>query len=420
VTEIVIATYNPDKAREIAAVMAKVPGRFSSLAERDDVAPVEETGSTFEENAVAKARGYAAALGLPCLADDSGLEVDALDGAPGVISARFAGTPCDDRANNGKLLDELRDVPESGRSARFVCVAALALPTGELHTARGECPGVILRELCGAGGFGYDPLFLPDGYEKTFGEMDAATKNRISHRAKAMEQMGDLICETAALASHKGCVRRVEVDFVSPEQQHIDEAARCINAGGVIAVRTDTLYGLMADATRAETVSAVAKLKGRPAGKPISVLAADTAMAERVAVMDERARDAAAKLWPGPVTLVLPAQPGLAPELLGLGNSVAVRVPAAELPRRVISAAGVPVTGTSANMAGQEGARTADEVAASFDASLFLVLDAGPVGETMPSTLLDIRMWPPVVLRKGAAIMQDIETALGCRLDRDS
>jgi len=417
VTEIVIATLNAGKAREITAVMSGLPVRFSSLADRRGVPQIEERGATFEENARAKARGYAAALRVWCLADDSGLEVDALDGAPGVRSARFAGEQGDDAANNRLLLERLAGVPAGGRTARFVCVAALASPDGRMCTTRGECHGVILHEARGSGGFGYDPLFLPDGYGQTFAEMDAETKNRISHRAVAMRLMRRQIeVLTPESTSCSGC-RRVEVDFSSPHPHHIGEAARCIRAGDVVAVRTDTLYGLMADATCSDAVRQVYELKQRPADKPLSVLVADVGMAETVVRIEGRARDAAERLWAEPVTVVLPGREGLADEVHGTHGSVALRVPSARLPREVIAQAGVPVTGTSANRSGEGGARDADEVVATFGGRVAFVLDAGPVGEAVASTLLDLRCWPPVVLREGAVSVARVEEMLGCRVD---
>jgi len=413
VTEIVVATHNAGKAREIAALMSRLAVRFSSLADRCDAPQIEENGDTFEENACTKARGYAAAFGLPCLADDSGLEVDALDGAPGVRSAHYAGTQGDDIANNRLLRSQLAAVADGERGAQFVCVAALAFPDGRLYTTRGECRGVILREDRGSGGFGYDPLFLPDGYAETFAEMDPKTKNCISHRARAMELMRRHTESWAGAA--KGQVRppRLEVDFSAPQPHHIGEAAQCIRAGGVVALRTDTLYGLMADATRAETAGKVCDLKSRDVGKALSVLVADMAMAERVAIIEGQTREAVGALWPGPVTVVLMARGGLADDVLGEDGSVAVRLPSAVLPREVIAQAGVPVTGTSANRSGEPGARNADEVVAAFGDGVDLVLDAGAVVDVSASTLIDMRCRPPVILREGTVAAPLIEEKLG-------
>jgi XTP/dITP diphosphohydrolase len=157
-----------------------------SAADLPDVPEVEEDGRTFEENAIKKAREVSAATGLPALADDTGLEVDALDGAPGVFSARYAGEPPDYDSNNEKLLHELEGVRDEERTARFRCVIALAMPGGEVRTVEGTTRGRILRARRGDGGFGYDPLFLPDGFSKTYAEMSAKEKNACSHRGRAV------------------------------------------------------------------------------------------------------------------------------------------------------------------------------------------------------------------------------------------
>jgi XTP/dITP diphosphohydrolase len=200
---LLIATGNDNKRREIAAVLAERDGGQVSLLTLRDLegAPVEpeEDGETFEANATLKARYYARATGLWCLADDSGLEVDALGGEPGVRSARYAGVEGDrltrDQANNAKLLTALAEVAEAARAARFVCVMALADPDGIVHfTARGEFEGVIGREPRGENGFGYDPLLvLPEG--GTVAELVAAEKNARSHRGQATRQMAAYLSE---------------------------------------------------------------------------------------------------------------------------------------------------------------------------------------------------------------------------------
>ncbi|MDI9491367.1 MAG: non-canonical purine NTP pyrophosphatase, partial [Bacillota bacterium] len=133
--------------------------------------------------------------GLPAIADDSGLAVDALGGAPGVYSARYAGPEADDQANNAKLIAALADVPKAGRTGRYVSVITLAYPDGRLLTARGECTGTLLTAPRGTGGFGYDPLFVPDGTTLTFAEMSAEQKNRISHRARALARLREILEE---------------------------------------------------------------------------------------------------------------------------------------------------------------------------------------------------------------------------------
>ncbi|MZP28232.1 XTP/dITP diphosphatase [Heliobacterium undosum] len=190
---IILATQNMGKVREFEAMARAqtpaLPVQWLSLRDFPQITDLEETGDTFRDNALMKAEQVARACGVPAMADDSGLVVDALNGAPGVYSARFAGEPKDDRRNNEKLLELLQDVPPEQRKARFVCVLALAMPDGQKFFAEGVCDGVIATEGRGDGGFGYDPLFYLPAYEKTFAELPAEIKNKISHRASAMEKM---------------------------------------------------------------------------------------------------------------------------------------------------------------------------------------------------------------------------------------
>ncbi|MBR3054026.1 MAG: XTP/dITP diphosphatase [Firmicutes bacterium] len=187
---IIAASHNRHKITEIEAITAlfgyRVISRDEAGLPRDEV---EEDGSTFEENSYKKARVIMDMCGKPTIADDSGLMVDFLDGAPGVISARFAGEECDDAKNNAKLLALMDGVPAEERTAKFVSVITLLFPDGRKLTARGECPGQILTEQRGTGGFGYDPLFLPDGAELTFAQMGPEEKNQISHRARALAEL---------------------------------------------------------------------------------------------------------------------------------------------------------------------------------------------------------------------------------------
>lgn len=188
---IVLATRNPGKIVEIRALL---PGmRFEPAAAFPGCPEPEETGGTFKENALIKARAVARYTGRSALADDSGLEVDALDGAPGVRSARYAGTDATDRDNILRLLDALDGISDADRTARFRCVMAVVAPDGRTWTAEGACEGRILREPRGTSGFGYDPLFVPAGYENTFGELDAAIKNRISHRSMALHRIAEVL-----------------------------------------------------------------------------------------------------------------------------------------------------------------------------------------------------------------------------------
>lgn len=193
--KVVLATRNVGKIREIAEILSPHAFEVISLREFPEIGEIIEDGSTFKENAMIKATVVAGHTGLLALADDSGLEVDALDGAPGIFSSRFAGEEKDDQANNRKLLDLLSDVPAEKRTARFKCVVAIAEPDGWAHIAEGSCEGVIIEEPRGQGGFGYDPLFYVPAYDKTFAELGPAIKNKISHRAKAMEGAVEILSD---------------------------------------------------------------------------------------------------------------------------------------------------------------------------------------------------------------------------------
>ncbi|MCD4823849.1 MAG: RdgB/HAM1 family non-canonical purine NTP pyrophosphatase [Phycisphaerae bacterium] len=196
---VVLATRNPGKIREIAAVLGALGISVIGLDDWPDVPEPAENGATFGENARHKARYYANATGLWCLADDSGLVVDALDGAPGVFSARYASDRCEpaanreilDKANNAKLLEALADIPEEKRIARFVCHLALADGDKILLEAKGAIEGQIGFEEMGANGFGYDPLFFVPEKGCTTAQMSPETKNDISHRGKAVRQLAE-------------------------------------------------------------------------------------------------------------------------------------------------------------------------------------------------------------------------------------
>lgn len=193
--KLVLATRNRHKVDEIGEILRGLDVELCSFLDYSDVPDVVEDGETFEENAIKKARAVAAATGLPALADDTGLEVDALGGAPGIYSARYAGEPPDYDRNNEKLLRDLDGVPERDRRARFRCVVALAAPGGSVSTVEGRTEGTILTERRGDGGFGYDPLFLPDGFDRTYAEMTGAEKNASSHRGKAVRAARGLVEE---------------------------------------------------------------------------------------------------------------------------------------------------------------------------------------------------------------------------------
>ena len=188
--EILIATKNRGKIRELSELLANFPVKLRGLDEFPSIGDVAETGATFTENAILKAKSYAAQTGIYALADDSGLEISALDGAPGVFSARYAGERASNEEKIYKLLSEINKTGTKDRSARFVCVMAFADQTGEIICVeKGICRGRIAEKPSGAGGFGYDPIFIPEGFEQTFGELPAVEKQKISHRAFAADKI---------------------------------------------------------------------------------------------------------------------------------------------------------------------------------------------------------------------------------------
>ena len=186
---IVIATRNPGKAKEFAALFAKEGYQIKTLLDYPDLPDVEETGTTFEENARLKAETIAQLLQQPVLADDSGLVVDALNGMPGIFSARFAGERKSDAANNAKLLHELTNVPDEQRTAHFHCTLVFAAPQKESLVVEADWDGRIARIPQGDNGFGYDPLFIVPGYDKTSAELTSEEKNKISHRGMAVKEL---------------------------------------------------------------------------------------------------------------------------------------------------------------------------------------------------------------------------------------
>jgi XTP/dITP diphosphohydrolase len=191
VTRLLVASRNRKKLAEMRRVLDAAGLTGIALLSLEDVEPFDEapeTGATFEENALAKARDAFAATGLPSVADDSGLEVDALNGMPGVLSARWAGAHRDDGANNGLLLAQLRDVPDERRGAAFVSASALVSDAGEI-VVRGRWPGRIASAPRGDGGFGYDPLFIPDGLDCSAAELTPELKDSMSHRGRALAQL---------------------------------------------------------------------------------------------------------------------------------------------------------------------------------------------------------------------------------------
>lgn len=202
---LVLATHNAHKLGELRdilcgrdGVVGLAPEEIVSAADLAAPEPVED-GVTFADNALIKARALAGAAGVPVIADDSGLAVDVMGGAPGIFSARWAGRHGDDAGNLDLLLAQLADVRDEHRGARFVCAAALVTPTGEETVQIGEMPGTLLRERRGSGGFGYDPILVPEGESRSAGELSAAEKNAISHRGKAFRALVPAIA--AALAA---------------------------------------------------------------------------------------------------------------------------------------------------------------------------------------------------------------------------
>lgn len=193
---IVAATQNKHKIEEISAITK--PLSMEIISRQEAGVPdfeVVEDGDTFEENSEKKARAIMEACGQITIADDSGLMVDALGGAPGVYSARYAGEDGNDAKNNVKLLAMMSDVPMEQRTAKFVSVITMVYPDGETLVARGECRGHIIFEEKGDNGFGYDPLFVPEGFTKTFAELTGEEKNKISHRASALRELERLLKE---------------------------------------------------------------------------------------------------------------------------------------------------------------------------------------------------------------------------------
>ncbi|MFB9234031.1 RdgB/HAM1 family non-canonical purine NTP pyrophosphatase [Plantactinospora siamensis] len=201
-SRLLLATTNAKKLIELQRVLDGLVGsgrmELASLAEFPDYPEVPETGLTFGENALIKAREGCRRTGLPTVADDSGLAVDALNGMPGVFSARWSGRHGDDRANLELVLAQLADVPDEQLGAAFVCAAALVLPSGREHLVDGRQPGRLIRTPRGTNGFGYDPIFVGEGQDRTNAELDPAEKDAVSHRGKALRTLGKVIVKELA------------------------------------------------------------------------------------------------------------------------------------------------------------------------------------------------------------------------------
>ncbi len=192
---IILATKNKGKIREFREALAEIGWEGVPLSEVADVAEPEETGTTFMENALQKARAYAEAVGMPVLSDDSGIIADVLGDEPGIYSARYASVHGDDEANNQKLIERLRPYSGDDRRAHYVCAVALVFPDGQSVTAEGTCEGILRDFYAGTGGFGYDPLFYLPQFGKTMAEISLAEKNSISHRGKALRKLIEKLSE---------------------------------------------------------------------------------------------------------------------------------------------------------------------------------------------------------------------------------
>jgi XTP/dITP diphosphohydrolase len=191
--EIVVATKNKGKAREFEKLFSTHGFQVKTLLDYPEIDEVEETGTTFEENAVLKAEAVSKQLNRAVIADDSGLIVDALEGRPGIYSARYAGEEKSDEANMEKVLNELNHIPDEKRTARFYCALAVAQPSQSTYTVFGTCEGEILKDKRGTNGFGYDPIFYVYEKKRAMAELSSEEKNSISHRAKALEKLGQAI-----------------------------------------------------------------------------------------------------------------------------------------------------------------------------------------------------------------------------------
>ncbi|MEC2076826.1 XTP/dITP diphosphatase [Metabacillus fastidiosus] len=192
-TDIIIATKNSGKAKEFQHILKPLGYNVHCLLDFPDGEDVEETGQTFIENAILKAEAIAKKYGKLTIADDSGLVIDYLNGAPGIFSARYAGLEKNDLANINKVLNELANVPKDERTARFICALAIAGPTRETITVEGTCEGYIADEMIGTSGFGYDPIFVVKDLDVTMAQLSPEQKNKISHRANAMKKLESIL-----------------------------------------------------------------------------------------------------------------------------------------------------------------------------------------------------------------------------------
>jgi len=408
--KLLLASKNEGKCREISALLAGFDLEFLTLQDFPEVPPAPEEGASYEENALQKARHYAALTGIPALADDSGLEIDHFGGKPGVRSARFLGETSSYREKNEAVLALLSEVPAEKRGARFVCAVAYVDAGGNAYVVRAECHGRIAEAIRGSHGFGYDPIFIPDGFDRTFGELGANVKNRISHRAKA-------IVKTRAFFTTNGTpavCRIVRADAADPSPEVTADAAAAVLAGKLIAYPTDTLYGLGANALDAASARRVVEAKRRPTDKPISVIVGSVDQARSVARNpDGLWQRLSHAFWPGPLTIVVEAADDVPAILTGGTGTVGVRVPDCTLARAICEKARVPLTATSANRAGDRPATTAAEIVACLGTELSLVLDCGTLSAGAGSTVVDISSGRVTIIRNGVIPADRIREVLG-------
>ena len=388
---LLLGSGNIDKARELAVLLADLPWEVRSLKDYPDVAEPEEDGDTFEANALLKARFYGTHFGVPCVADDSGLEVDALNGAPGVYSARYAGPGCSYSDNNRKLLEAIDGVAWHERTARFRCCAALVMPDGAgTHVEMGTVEGHIAAECAGENGFGYDPLFVPNGHDATFGEMAPEAKHAISHRAAPLP----------------GCALTWKrfMELLDTSAASLERAAEALRAGQVIAYPTETVYGLGVDPFNTAALDRLFQAKARDRGQAVLLIIGDKDQLDRaVRDISPRARACMAAFWPGPLSLLLPKHPDL-PEAVAPGREkICVRCPGLPWARQLCDNFGGPITSTSANQSGEP---PVDDLRALNLTGVALGIDAGPLGQGVPSTILDPDSGD--ILREGAITRADL------------
>jgi len=416
---LLIASKNDGKCREIRSALDGLGLEFATLRDFPDVPSALEEGASYEENALEKARHYSGLTGVAALADDSGLEIEHLAGKPGVRSARFAGSTSSYRHKNEVVLNLLEGVPAAKRRAQFVCAVAYVDAQGNSYVVRADCKGRLAESIRGNYGFGYDPIFVPDGFDQTFGELGQNVKSRISHRAKALRKARTFFLHGGFETDDDGenamsVCKIVRADAASPSPGIVAEAAESICAGKLIAYPTDTLYGLGANALDTASASKLVEAKKRPSGKPISVIVGSVDQARLLAKNPDGVWERLVEtFWPGPLTTVVDAAGDVPAIITGGTGKIGMRVPDCPLARAISEKAEVPVTATSANVAGRAPATTAGEIAAVLGDHLSLVLDCGTLDADSGSTVVDVTSGKIRVIRKGAVAEERIEELLG-------